>query len=82
MQTADKIRAYISEQLLFDDGSRSIANDTPLFGGVIDSIGLIELVGFLEKDFGIQIDDADLTAENFESVTTIADLVTRLGNET
>jgi acyl carrier protein len=80
MEAADKIRVYISEHLMFDDESSSIANDTPLFGGVIDSIGLLELVGFLEGEFGIQIDDADLTAENFESVTTIANLMTRLGN--
>ena len=47
----------------------------PLCDGIIDSIGLIDLVGFLEKDFAVHIDDEDLTSANFRTVRDIARLV-------
>ena len=49
------IRRFISDELISGDGSRSITDDTPLWEGIIDSIGLVELVGFLEKEYGISI---------------------------
>jgi acyl carrier protein len=76
MDVRDAIRSYIRDEVMFGDGS--IDDDTPLWGqGIIDSIGLMELVAFLEERFGIQIDDEELTAENFRTVRTIEDMVAR-----
>jgi peptidyl carrier protein len=71
------IRRFISEELVSGDGSRSITDDTPLWEGIIDSIGLVELVGFLEREFGIRIPDTDVTADNFRTVAAIERLVAR-----
>jgi acyl carrier protein len=52
--------------------------DTRLLeGGVIDSLGLIELMEFLQHSFGIDIADEDFSAENFDTVDTLAGLVER-----
>jgi acyl carrier protein len=76
MDVRDAIRSYIRDEVMFGDGS--IDDDTPLWGqGIIDSIGLMELVAFLEERFGIQIDDEELTAENFRTVRTIEGMVAR-----
>ncbi len=41
----------------------------------IDSLGLVRLVAFLETDLGIQIDDEELIAENFETLRKLGELI-------
>ena len=45
--------------------------------GVVDSTGVLELVEFLEREFGIQVDDADLVPANLDSVEQLAAFVAR-----
>jgi acyl carrier protein len=51
--------------------------DNLLTKGIVDSHGVMELVGFLEERYGISVDDADLTPENFESLNSIQGFVER-----
>lgn len=51
---------------------RSIDDKKHLLEGIIDSVGLIELVDFLEEHFAVTIDDVDLTSRNLNTVSTIA----------
>ena len=46
-----------------------------LENGVVDSIGVLELVGFLESEFGITVADEDLNADNFRTVEQIGAFV-------
>lgn len=46
-----------------------------LANGVIDSLGVLDLVSMLEKDFGVVVNDDELTPENFQSVADIARFV-------
>lgn len=55
----------------------TITDDTPLYEGIVDSLGLIDLVAFLEKQFGVRIEDTDLSSDNFQTVMAIAQLVDR-----
>jgi acyl carrier protein len=48
--------------------------------GIVDSHGVMELVGFLQDRYGIAVGDEDLTPENFESVASIEAFVARKGN--
>jgi acyl carrier protein len=77
----EDIRRFIRDELLSGDGSTPIEDDTPLFEGIIDSIGLIDLVGFLESRFGIQIGDEDFSNENFRTIEAIEQLVSRRAAE-
>ena len=53
-----------------------IKDETLIFQDcLIESIGLIQLVTFLEEKFGIQTTDSDLIEENFESVNAIVNLI-------
>jgi acyl carrier protein len=49
--------------------------DDLLESGVIDSLGVLELVAFLQQEFGIAISDDDLTPENFKSIECMAQFV-------
>ena len=67
----EKIRAFIIENFLFgnDDG----LNDEASFleEGIIDSTGILELVSFLEEEFGITVEDEDLIPENLDSINNV-----------
>jgi acyl carrier protein len=55
---------------------RNIADDDNLLeSGVIDSLGVLEIVTFLHEDFSIEISDDELTPENFQSIRSIAQFV-------
>lgn len=48
---------------------RRIADDTRLLeSGVVDSLGILDVVAFLEQTFRVKIDDEELVPENFGSV--------------
>ena len=73
-----QIRRYIAQNFMFkdDDGSLS-GRESLLEAGLIDSTGVLELVGYLEESLGIQIDDAEIVPENLDSIDSIVAYVER-----
>lgn len=67
---ARRIRAFINDELLFED--IDVADDTPLLDDLIDSVGLMELVTFIEQEFELSIDQGEIDQRNFETVGAIA----------
>jgi acyl carrier protein len=78
MDPRDSIRQYIIDNFLFGDAA-PLQSDTMslLDNGIIDSVGVMELVAFLEQDHGLQIADEDLVPENLDSVDNLARFVLR-----
>ena len=50
-------------------------HDSLLDSGIIDSLGTLEVVEFLENDFGVQVTDEEMVADHFESIEAIAQFV-------
>ncbi|HJV77737.1 MAG TPA: acyl carrier protein [Paludibacter sp.] len=70
----EKIRNYISKATLLNDDA--IKNDTLIFElGLLDSMGLLFLIDFIKSEFNVDVNDAELTKENFESVNNISEFV-------
>ena len=70
------IRDFVLDRLAPTSGRSDIADDEDLIdSGVIDSLGIFQLVAFLEETFGIAIGDEEITPENFGSVAAIERLV-------
>lgn len=71
-----RVRVYIFEKVYAEKDK--IKDDSLIFTeGFIDSMGFMDLIVFLEKEFSIRIGDADLLEENFESINAISDFVMR-----
>jgi acyl carrier protein len=67
------INEYISKELVQDASLLPLGNATSLFEtGVLDSLGLLKLVVFVQERFGIVVDDVDLVPEHFDSVDAIS----------
>jgi acyl carrier protein len=81
MSVSTDIEQFIVSELAQGRGISAIdPADNLLTKGIVDSHGVMELVGFLEARYGISVDDADLTPENFESVASIEAFVGRKQN--
>lgn len=72
MKTAKRIRRFVDAQLL-DPGV--LVEGDPLADGLLDSLAIEQLIGFLEESFDLEFDDEELVAENFASIDTVADFV-------
>jgi len=70
------VRAFIIENFLFGDAA-SMPDDKAslLDGGVLDSTGVLELVGFIEESWGIEMADSEIVPDNLDSVVKIAAFV-------
>ena len=72
----DKVRSYILQSVHTEPDK--IKDDSLIFReGYFDSMGFITLISFLEEEFKLKTDDADLIEENFESINAISDFVAR-----
>jgi len=78
---ANDIHKFIEDDLLMGQGDQFTDEDALLEEGVIDSLGLLEVVTFIETEFEVSVDDADVTLDNFGSVNAIASFVASLKNE-
>lgn len=50
-------------------------SDSLLDKGIIDSTGVLELVGFLEENYQIQIEDEELVPENLDSINNLVKFI-------
>jgi len=76
MTISDSIKTFITTELVQDDIGEAIEDDTPLIdNGVIDSLGVMKLVAYLEETFALTVAPDDLVPENFETPNLIAALV-------
>ena len=66
-----KIETFILENFLFGNAD-GLKDDTSfLEEGIIDSTGVLELITFLEDEFGIKVEDDELIPENLDSINKI-----------
>lgn len=67
----EKIRSFIVENFLFGDAGELNDETSFLNDGIIDSTGILELVDFIESEFGISINDDELIPENLDSIKNV-----------
>ena len=72
------LRAFLVENFPLGGDIENLDPDVSLLeAGVIDSTGVLELIGFLEDTFGLSIPDEDLVPANFDSIANILGYVAR-----
>jgi acyl carrier protein len=78
----DEVKTVLVETLAITDRAASITADTELLGNLpeLDSMAVLELVAALEQQFGITVDDEDVTAEVFETLNSLTAFVAEKRN--
>jgi len=80
VSVAAEVEKFIVEEIALGTGIESVGHDEDLLAqDVIDSLGIVELVAFLESRFGIKVGDDDLLPENFSSVNRVVAFVEAKG---
>ncbi len=71
----EKITAFVQEHFPLAR-RRNIAEDDPLLEkGIVDSLGVLDLVTFLEHEFSINVTDDELIPQNFHTINRLAAFV-------
>ncbi len=70
---ATRLSEYIATELL--DGQQVGQDDDLVADGMIDSLGFVRLVSFIQDSFNVVVPAEDLTIENFHSSRALANYI-------
>lgn len=73
----ERIRRFVTGNFYVPNPAELGDDVSLLDAGIIDSTGVLELIGFLEDDLGVKVEDAEMLPENLDSVARIAAFVGR-----
>jgi acyl carrier protein len=73
-----ELATFIEKNLIGDDKTRVDDTTQLIEEGIVDSMGLMQIVAFIEERTGLRVSDDDVTPDNFETVAAIGSLVDRL----
>jgi len=80
MEINQKVRTFIEENLVVFDDEIQFSDEDHIFElGFVNSLFAMSLLNYVEKEFDLTIDMAELDIENFSSVTNIVALIKRNG---
>lgn len=77
MSVHDQVRQFVISNFYVAD-SASLRDDASLLdSGVVDSTGMMEVIAFLEKTYGMTIEESEMVPDNLDSILSIAAYVER-----
>ncbi len=82
MSFKESLKAFI-KSTLWSGQTLDIDDDEDLFErGILDSMGVLELTGFIEQETGLRIPDRELRVEDFQSISSIDRMVQEMNGRT
>lgn len=75
-ETVAVLRNFILENYLFSDDQSQLNNDDSFLASkIMDSMGVLELVSFLEEQFGVTTEDQEMIPDNLDSIDKLVRFV-------
>jgi len=78
MAMREDLSRFIAERLLQDPTAKIDPAESLLDRGAIDSVGLLNLITFVEQRTGVRVPEDEMIPENFESVVAIEAFIERM----
>jgi acyl carrier protein len=73
MEIEEQIKEFISKNLIYSSNGFPCSDEESLLDqGIVDSIGIMQLVLFVEETFNLSVADWEITPMNFDSVARLA----------
>ncbi len=66
-----EIKEFIRQNFIFDTNTKLSDDESLLGSGIIDSTGILELIGFLEQNYNLEFKENELTGDNFDTISKI-----------
>jgi serine O-acetyltransferase len=74
---AADLQRFVTVELLHRKAGQNVGTEESLTGsGALDSVGMMEVVAFIDRQFGISVDDRDITPENFDTIARMQQYLT------
>jgi len=77
----EQIREFLTNNFIFDQSAELGPDDSLMGNGIVDSTGILEVIMWVESNFGIHVEDSEVLPENFDSIHNIRDYALRKMNE-
>ena len=77
METKDKVRQFVVTNFYVADVASLNDEQSLLDAGIVDSTGVLEVIAFIEGEFSIKVEDAEMVPENLDSISNITRFVTK-----
>ena len=75
-----QLKDYIAKNILFNPQGYPYPDDASFMEeGIVDSVGIMELIAFIEDNYAIVVDNTHITPQNFDTVTSLAAYVAARG---
>lgn len=75
MELKEKVRQFIISNFYVAD-PKALADDASLLdAGIVDSTGVLEIITFIESEFGLTVEDQEMLPENLDAVNNIVKFV-------
>jgi acyl carrier protein len=78
VDTQTVLTEFIKKELAIGRSKEILPDDDLLATGVLDSLGLMQLVLFIEEQLGVKVPDEDVVIENFRSISALTGYLARL----
>ena len=79
MEVEQRLKHFIATELMYSEDDETLSSDEPLLGsGIVDSLGIMRLVSFIEEEFGVEVPEEELVPEHFQTVNRLTAFVERL----
>lgn len=75
MDTEKILIEFIKSEFMIEQQTSQLPIEQPLLNDVIDSVGLMRLVVFIEEKFNLTVQDEDLVPENFQNIKKISEYI-------
>ena len=69
------LKAYLTNDILNDPDYPLGDEEALISSGLIDSFSLVDIALWVEGHYGVRIDDSQLTADNFDTISAFADYI-------
>ncbi len=74
----DRVREFVAKNLVYSQDGFTYPDEASfLEEGIIDSLGILQLVEFVQKDFKLTVEQQEIVPDNFDSVHKLAEFVRR-----
>lgn len=70
-----ELSSYIAREILNQPGREIKPNEALISNGLVDSFSLVDLALHIQDTYSVQIDDTELTADTFDTVNELAELI-------
>jgi len=75
----EKLKAFIFSEVIFHEDPDSFGDDDDLLEAGLDSMGIMRLIMFAEKEFGVTLPDTEIEPDNVKSLNALEKWITQAG---